>query len=84
MGSCEFNFCDASRFPELQPVPAASEMIWCALPQHFMERTEDEHSPIDKIRHSILAYFEFFQRHPKDIEIVMMGRTAFQDTIGAT
>jgi AcrR family transcriptional regulator len=63
---------------------SVSEMVWRELHQCILERLADGRSAMDKIRLGVRANFEFFQRHPHYIEIAMIERATFHDTIEAT
>ncbi len=63
---------------------AVSQMVWRELHQHILERIATGRTAIDRIRLGVRANLEFFQRHPHYIEIVMIERATFHDTIEAT
>ena len=63
---------------------AVSQMVWRELHQHILERIATGRTAIDRIRLGVRANLEFFQLHPHYIEIVMIERATFHDTIEAT
>jgi len=63
---------------------AVSEMVWRELHQYILERITKGRTAIEQIGLGVRANFEFFQRHPHYIEIAMIERATFHDTIEAT
>lgn len=63
---------------------SVSEMVWRELHQYILERIVKGRTAIERIGLGVRANFEFFQRHPHYIEIAMIERATFHDTIEAT
>lgn len=63
---------------------AVSQMVWRELHEYILKRIATGRTAIDQIRRGVRANFEFFQRHPYYIEIAMIERATFHDTIEAT
>lgn len=63
---------------------AVSEMVWRELHTHILKRIAGGARAMEQIVLGVRANLEFFQRHPHYVEIAMIERATFHDTIEAT
>lgn len=63
---------------------ATADSAMKRLETHILGVLEGIEDPVEIIRTACLAYAEFFQRHPQLVEILIIERAEFRDSIPAT
>lgn len=63
---------------------SVSDMIWRDLHGHILARIQEGDSAVDKVCLGVRANLEFFERNPHYVEIAMIERATFHDSIEPT